>query len=185
MTPAARVQAAIELMEDDPLFNAGRGAVFTADGRIEHDAAIMDGTTLDAGAVAGLTRTRHPISAARAVMITTAALASAISFSAVLFVTLGAVLFLKEKVDGKTWAATIIGIIGVVIMLSPREGGDLFYVLVSIGGAIVSAGTLNVRVASRRGGAPSSLTLPVTTAVAGKRPRAAKVAAVILMKCMV
>ena len=75
------------------------------------------------------------------------ALASAISFSAVLFVTLGAVLFLKEKVDGKTWAATIIGLIGVVIMLSPREGGDLFYVLVSIGGAIVSAGTiLTVRV---------------------------------------
>jgi len=62
------VEAVIQVLEDDPLFNAGRGAVFTADGRIEHDAAIMDGTTLDAGAVAGLTRTRHPISAARAVM---------------------------------------------------------------------------------------------------------------------
>ena len=75
------------------------------------------------------------------------ALASAISFSAVLFVTLGAVLFLKEKVDGKTWAATIIGLVGVVIMLSPREGGELFYVLVSIGGAIVTAGTiLTVRI---------------------------------------
>jgi L-asparaginase / beta-aspartyl-peptidase len=62
------VEAVIQVLEDEPLFNAGRGAVFTADGRIEHDAAIMDGTTLNAGAVAGLTRTRHPISAARAVM---------------------------------------------------------------------------------------------------------------------
>ncbi len=75
------------------------------------------------------------------------ALASAISFSAVLFVTMGAAVFLKEKVDGKTWAATIIGLVGVVIMLSPREGGDLFYILVAIAGAIVSAGTiLTVRV---------------------------------------
>jgi beta-aspartyl-peptidase (threonine type) len=55
-------------MEDDPLFNAGRGAVFTADGKIELDAAIMDGATLKAGSVAGITRTRHPISLARAVM---------------------------------------------------------------------------------------------------------------------
>ena len=62
------VEAVIQVLEDDPLFNAGRGAVFTADGRIELDAAIMDGTTLKAGAVAGLARTRHPISAARAVM---------------------------------------------------------------------------------------------------------------------
>lgn len=62
------VQAAVELMEDEPLFNAGRGAVFTAEGRNELDAAIMDGATLNAGAVAGLTTTRHPIAAARAVM---------------------------------------------------------------------------------------------------------------------
>jgi beta-aspartyl-peptidase (threonine type) len=62
------VQAAIELMEDDPLFNAGRGAVFTAAGRNELDAAVMNGSDLTAGAVAGLTRTRHPIAAARAVM---------------------------------------------------------------------------------------------------------------------
>jgi len=62
------VQAAIEVMEDDPLFNAGRGAVFTAGGRNELDSAIMDGTTLAAGSVAGLTTTRHPIAAARAVM---------------------------------------------------------------------------------------------------------------------
>ena len=61
------VQAAIEIMEDDPLFNAGRGAVFTAAGRNELDAAVMDGTDLTAGAVAGLTTTRHPIAAARAV----------------------------------------------------------------------------------------------------------------------
>jgi beta-aspartyl-peptidase (threonine type) len=62
------VEAVIQEMEDDPLFNAGRGAVFTAEGRNELDASIMDGRTRAAGAVAGLTRTRHPISAARAVM---------------------------------------------------------------------------------------------------------------------
>ena len=62
------VEATIVLMEDDPLFNAGRGAVFTADGRNELDASIMDGRTLAAGAVAGVTRTRHPISLARRVM---------------------------------------------------------------------------------------------------------------------
>ena len=62
------VQAAVEAMEDNPLFNAGRGAVFTSAGKNELDAAVMDGTDLNAGAVAGLTRTRHPIAAARAVM---------------------------------------------------------------------------------------------------------------------
>ena len=62
------VQAAIEVMEDDPLFNAGRGAVFTAAGKNELDAAVMNGSDLTAGAVAGLTTTRHPIAAARAVM---------------------------------------------------------------------------------------------------------------------
>ena len=62
------VEAVIREFEDDPLFNAGRGAVFTAEGRNELDASIMDGATLKAGAVAGVTRTRHPISLARAVM---------------------------------------------------------------------------------------------------------------------
>jgi beta-aspartyl-peptidase (threonine type) len=62
------VEAAIHVLEDDPLFNAGRGAVFTAEGRVELDAAIMDGATLEAGAVAGVTRVKNPISAARAVM---------------------------------------------------------------------------------------------------------------------
>jgi beta-aspartyl-peptidase (threonine type) len=62
------VEAVITGMEDDPLFNAGRGAVFTAEGRNELDASIMDGATLKAGAVAGLTRVRHPISLARRVM---------------------------------------------------------------------------------------------------------------------
>lgn len=62
------IQAAIQLMEDDALFNAGRGAVFTAAGRNELDAAVMNGADRTAGAVAGLTRTRHPIAAARAVM---------------------------------------------------------------------------------------------------------------------
>ncbi|MEG9435991.1 isoaspartyl peptidase/L-asparaginase [Edaphobacter sp. HDX4] len=62
------VEAAIKLMEDNPMFNAGKGAVFTADGKNELDAAVMDGATMNAGAVAGVTRTRHPISLARAVM---------------------------------------------------------------------------------------------------------------------
>jgi len=62
------VETVIRILEDDPLFNAGRGAVFSADGKNELDAAIMDGSNLKAGAVAGVTRTRHPISLARAVM---------------------------------------------------------------------------------------------------------------------
>jgi beta-aspartyl-peptidase (threonine type) len=62
------VEAAIKLLEDNPLFNAGRGAVFAADGTNQLDAAIMDGKTLKAGAVADVQRTRHPISLARAVM---------------------------------------------------------------------------------------------------------------------
>ena len=62
------VEAAINVMEDNPLFNAGRGAVITAEGRIELDAAIMDGATLNAGAVAGLHHVRNPIDLARAVM---------------------------------------------------------------------------------------------------------------------
>lgn len=62
------VVAAVRVLEDNPLFNAGRGAVFTAEGKNELDAAIMDGNTQKAGAVAGVTRTRHPIDLARAVM---------------------------------------------------------------------------------------------------------------------
>lgn len=62
------IETAIHLLEDNPLFNAGRGAVFTAEGRNELDASIMDGRTLAAGAVAGVTRTKHPISLARRVM---------------------------------------------------------------------------------------------------------------------
>ncbi|HEX6640485.1 MAG TPA: isoaspartyl peptidase/L-asparaginase, partial [Thermoanaerobaculia bacterium] len=62
------VEASIRFMEDNPLFNAGKGAVFTHDGRNELDAAIMDGRTKGAGSVAGVTIIRNPISAARAVM---------------------------------------------------------------------------------------------------------------------
>ena len=62
------VEAAIHVLEDDPHFNAGRGAVFSAEGKNEMDSSIMDGSNLKAGAVAGIMRTRHPISAARAVM---------------------------------------------------------------------------------------------------------------------
>jgi L-asparaginase / beta-aspartyl-peptidase len=62
------IEAAIHILEDNPLFNAGKGAVFTAEGRNELDSSIMDGSNLKAGAVAGVTATRHPISLARAVM---------------------------------------------------------------------------------------------------------------------
>lgn len=62
------VEAAVRVLEDDSLFNAGKGAVFTNDGRNELDASIMDGKTLAAGAIAGVTTIRNPISTARAVM---------------------------------------------------------------------------------------------------------------------
>lgn len=62
------VEAAVEVLEDDPLFNAGRGAAFAADGSNEMDAALMDGATLQAGGVAGVHFTRNPIALARAVM---------------------------------------------------------------------------------------------------------------------
>lgn len=62
------VQTAILLMEDSPLFNAGKGAVFTRDGKNELDASIMDGRTKAAGAIAGVTRVKNPIRLARAVM---------------------------------------------------------------------------------------------------------------------
>jgi beta-aspartyl-peptidase (threonine type) len=61
------VEAAVSELEDDPHFNAGRGAVFTFEGRNELDAAIMDGRDRSAGAVTGATETRHPVSLARAV----------------------------------------------------------------------------------------------------------------------
>jgi beta-aspartyl-peptidase (threonine type) len=62
------VTRAVVLLEDNPLFNAGRGAVFTLDGRNELDASIMDGSNLQAGAVCGLTKIKNPIELARAVM---------------------------------------------------------------------------------------------------------------------
>ncbi len=62
------VEAAIKVLEDSPLFNAGKGAVFTHDGQIELDASIMEGKEKRAGAVASVTRIKNPISAARAVM---------------------------------------------------------------------------------------------------------------------
>jgi len=62
------VSKAIDVLEDSPRFNAGKGAVFTHDGSNELDAAIMDGATLRAGAVAGVHRVRNPVLLARAVM---------------------------------------------------------------------------------------------------------------------
>jgi L-asparaginase / beta-aspartyl-peptidase len=62
------VEAVVRYLEDHPLFNAGKGAVFTAEGKNELDASIMDGATGLAGAVAGVTTVKNPILAARAVM---------------------------------------------------------------------------------------------------------------------
>jgi beta-aspartyl-peptidase (threonine type) len=62
------VEAAVTHLEDSPLFNAGRGAVFNAEGKNEMDASIMDGSNLQAGAVAGVHNIRNPILLARKVM---------------------------------------------------------------------------------------------------------------------
>jgi L-asparaginase / beta-aspartyl-peptidase len=62
------VTRAVVVLEDNPLFNSGRGAVFTLEGRNELDASVMDGATLMAGAVCGVTRIKNPIELARAVM---------------------------------------------------------------------------------------------------------------------
>ena len=62
------VEKTVNYLEDNELFNAGRGAVFTAEGKNELDAAIMDGATLNAGAITGVTTVKNPISLARKVM---------------------------------------------------------------------------------------------------------------------
>jgi L-asparaginase / beta-aspartyl-peptidase len=62
------VEKTIRIMEDSPLFNAGKGAVFTHEGKNELDASIMDGKTLRAGATAGVTIVKNPISLARVIM---------------------------------------------------------------------------------------------------------------------
>jgi beta-aspartyl-peptidase (threonine type) len=67
-TSVDAVEATIKVMEDSPLFNAGKGAVFTHEGKNEMDAAIMDGKTMMAGSVAGVTTIKNPIVGARAVM---------------------------------------------------------------------------------------------------------------------
>lgn len=62
------IEIAIVTMEDSPLFNAGKGAVFTRKGKNELDASIMDGKTRNAGAAAGVTKVKNPIKLARAIM---------------------------------------------------------------------------------------------------------------------
>lgn len=62
------VNTAVRLLEDDEMFNAGKGSVFTRDGTVELDAALMDGATLKAGSVAGVKHVRNPIDLARRVM---------------------------------------------------------------------------------------------------------------------
>lgn len=68
-TSLEAVTQTINVMEDSPLFNAGKGAVFTHDGSNELDASIMDGATLNAGAVAGVKHIKNPIDLARDVML--------------------------------------------------------------------------------------------------------------------
>ncbi|HLG74576.1 MAG TPA: isoaspartyl peptidase/L-asparaginase [Chloroflexota bacterium] len=67
-TAVDAVEAAVAALEDDETFNAGRGSCLTSDGRVQMDALIMDGATLDAGAVACVERLRNPIRAARALL---------------------------------------------------------------------------------------------------------------------
>jgi isoaspartyl peptidase/L-asparaginase-like protein (Ntn-hydrolase superfamily) len=61
-------EAAVRSLEDSALFNAGRGSVLTAEGRVEMDAAVMDGASREAGACASVTSVRHPVTLARAIM---------------------------------------------------------------------------------------------------------------------
>lgn len=67
-SPLDAVEAAVRVLEDSPTLNAGTGAALTSEGGLELDASIMDGATLDAGAIAGLSAHRNPISVARAVL---------------------------------------------------------------------------------------------------------------------
>lgn len=62
------VEAAVIVMEDSPLFNAGKGSVFTAEGQHEMDASIMDGHTLEAGAICGVSGVKNPVQLSRLVM---------------------------------------------------------------------------------------------------------------------
>ena len=62
------VEATIKILEDSPLFNAGKGAVLTSEGKAELDASIMDGKTLAAGSIAGVSTLKNPIVTARRVM---------------------------------------------------------------------------------------------------------------------
>src|SRR5688572_18943778 len=62
------VTTAVRILEDSPMFNAGKGSVFNRDGKVEMDAAVMDGATLKAGAVAGVMHIKNPIDLARLVM---------------------------------------------------------------------------------------------------------------------
>ena len=65
------VEATVRILEDNPLFNAGKGSALNSEGRVEMDAAIMDGNTLAAGAVSMVTQVKNPISLARKVMSNT------------------------------------------------------------------------------------------------------------------
>jgi drug/metabolite transporter (DMT)-like permease len=70
------------------------------------------------------------------------ALATGISFTYAIFVTVGAALFLRESVGWKRWAATLLGLAGVLIMIGPTEMGGLFYVIIALAGAVCGAGMI-------------------------------------------
>ncbi len=68
---AEAVLAAVRVLEDDPHFNAGRGSAITSDGRVENDASVMLGATMDAGTVAAISSIRNPVDAAWTVLVDT------------------------------------------------------------------------------------------------------------------
>ena len=67
-TAVDAVEASVRVLEDNPMFDAGRGSVLTDEGKVEMDACIMDGRDLTCGAVASITTARNPVSVARAIM---------------------------------------------------------------------------------------------------------------------
>lgn len=129
------VEAAVCALEDDPQFNAGRGAVLTRDKQVELDASIMDGRSRKAGAVAQVRRSKNPIRAARLVMTTTHhvmiagpdadRLADAASLEMVdpsYFVTPGRLKQLERTMRGETIATDRFGTVGAVAL---DAGGDV------------------------------------------------------------
>ena len=121
------VTRAVMALEDNPLFNAGFGSVFTLDGHNELDAAIMDGGTLKAGAVCGVTHIRNPIDLARAVMEQSEHVmlsgAGAEEFALSQRLRAGAAeLFLHRRNDGGSSSASAAGTLGLSALTISHVG---------------------------------------------------------------